>query len=357
MSIIKLSKIPTTGGIYCFKNKVNNKIYIGSAKNLRKRLVQHLSNLRLNKHHSIHFQNAWNKYGEENFDYEVIELIEDVSILLVREQYYLNTILFAQEYISKESNKFLELGYNINPIASNRLGSKQSKKAIYKSVINNPKVQEVLWYNFNGEFLGEFVSSGEASKASGINRTNILSCCKHQQEYTSKYFFIFKNELYEYEEYFDSLKESPFIPIPWNKGLHIRPNKEDSLIVFDRYGRYINTFVYQTDIAKFIGCTTSNLSKAKNNKIIKNYYVFDLNFNYQEIIENIRTEYLFLSELNPIPNKIMMFDNFDNFITGFENVHDAAEITNLKEASIYDVLCGRRKQNKGFVFKYYDDIV
>lgn len=29
----------------------------------------------------------------------------------------------------------------------------------------------------------------------------------------------------------------------------------------------------------------------------------------------------------------------------------------IYEASIYDVLCKRRKQNKGFVFKYYDDIV
>ena len=163
--------------------------------------------------------------------------------------------------------------------------------------------------------------------------------------------------MYKYKDYFDSLKQSPFIPIPWNKGLHIRPNKEDSLIVFDRYGRYINTFAYQTDIAKFIGCTTSNLSKAKNNKLIKNYYVFDLDFDYQKIIEQVRTDYLFLSELNPVLNKILMFDNFENFITGFESVHEASEITGLKEASIYDVLCKRRKQNKGFVFKYYDDIV
>ena len=27
--MIDLSKIPTTCGVYCFKNKINNKIYIG----------------------------------------------------------------------------------------------------------------------------------------------------------------------------------------------------------------------------------------------------------------------------------------------------------------------------------------
>ena len=38
-------------------------------KNLRKRFVQHRSDLRLNKYHSLHFQNAYNKYGENDFIY------------------------------------------------------------------------------------------------------------------------------------------------------------------------------------------------------------------------------------------------------------------------------------------------
>ena len=357
MNIKELSEIPTKSGIYCFTNIKNGKIYIGSARNLRKRFVQHISNLRLNKHHSIHFQNAWNKYGEDNFKYDIIEFVEDISTLLVREQYYLDTLLFAQEYIEKKSNKFIELGYNINPFAKNRLGAKQPEEAIRKSILNNPKVLPVLCYDFNGNFLGEFISTGEAAKSMNVDRTSVYYCCKHQQEYTNKYFFIYKEEEDLYKSYFESLAVSPYIPQVWNKGLRFRPKKEDCLIVFDRYGRFINTFSYQTDIAKFIGCTPANLSKAKNLKIIKNYLVFDLNYDYNPIIEKIRTEYSFIYNLEQIPNKIMMYDNFENFITGFDNVHDASLITGLKEASIYDVLCGRRKQNKGFIFKYYDDIV
>ena len=53
----------------------------------------------------------------------------------------------------------------------------------------------------------------------------------------------------------------------------------------------------------------------------------------------------------------MVYDNFDNFITGFDSVDSAAEIMNMKSNSIYGVLCGKRKQNDGFKFKYYDDIV
>lgn len=55
-----------------------------------------------------------------------------MSLLLIREQYYLDTLLFAQEYINHKSNKFLELGYNINPITSNRIGSKQTIESIKK---------------------------------------------------------------------------------------------------------------------------------------------------------------------------------------------------------------------------------
>ena len=51
----------------------------------------------------------------------------------------------------------------------------------------------------------------------------------------------------------------------------------------------------------------------------------------------------------------MVYDNFDNFISGFESVEEAAEIMNMKPDSIYGVLSGKRKQNEGF--KYYDDIV
>lgn len=357
MNIKNLTEIPTTGGIYRFTNIVNQKIYIGSAKNLRKRFVQHLSDLKLNKHHSKHFQNAWNKYGEDNFNYDILEQIEDVSILILREQYYLDTLLFAQEYIKKENNKFIEIGYNINPCASNRLGTKQQIESIKKSVINNPKVFPVMQFDFNGNLIGEYISCGEASQMSGIDRTLIYSCCKHQQEYTSNYFFIYKKEYEDFKDYFESFRESPFVPHPWNKGLHIKFKKDECLILYDRYGRFINTFSYQTDVAKFIGCTPSNLSNAKNKKQIKNYLLFDLDFNYQNVIEKIRNENYFVYTLSQIPNKIMMYDNFGNFISGFESVEEASKITGLVSNSIYCVLSGKRKQIKGFVFKYYDDIV
>jgi len=207
-------------------------------------------------------------------------------------------LLFAQEYINKTSKKFLELGYNINPSANNRLGTKQSKEAIRKSVLNNDRVLEVIQYDFNGNFIAEYISSGEASKATGIPRYAIYYCCKRTFDYTHNFYFIYKKDLPEYEEYFESLKISPFIPQPWNKGLKgIRTVIDDRLIVFDRYGRFIKTYQYQTDIAKDLNITTANLSKAKNKKICKHHYIFDLDFDYQSVIKKVRDEYQYLQEL------------------------------------------------------------
>nr|NP_074961.1 orf261 [Podospora anserina] len=56
-------------GIYCFINTVNNKRYIGSAKDLYLRLIEHLAGKKSN----IALQNAILKYGLNKFDFCVYE--------------------------------------------------------------------------------------------------------------------------------------------------------------------------------------------------------------------------------------------------------------------------------------------
>lgn len=280
--------------------------------------------------------------------------------MLEREQYYLDTLLFAQEYIRKENNKFLELGYNINPFAANRLGSHQSKESIKKSVLNNSKVLSVVHYDFNGNKIGEYFSTGEAAKAVNINRNCIYNCCKHNIDYTYKGFFIYKNEEEMYKEYFESFHKNAFVIQPWNKGIKTgRIDKKESVILFDRYGRYIKIFTHQSDVSEFLHTSTSNISHYKNKKPLKNYLIFDIDFDYKSIINKLREDYWFVyTDLTSIDcNKILVFDVFDNFISSFETVIEASETMNLNCNSIYNVLCGKRKQLKGFKFKYSEDIV
>lgn len=73
------------GYIYHIINKTNNKRYIGQTINFNIRKSTHLRNLRNNSHHSQKLQNAWNKYGEDNFEFNVHE----VTINAIEELYYL----------------------------------------------------------------------------------------------------------------------------------------------------------------------------------------------------------------------------------------------------------------------------
>lgn len=79
----------------------NGKLYIGSTKNYKTRWVQHLSELRNNKHSNQHLQNSWNKYGEDNFRFEIVVEIP-LADQFRKEQEYLNSL-----------KPFGENGYNI----------------------------------------------------------------------------------------------------------------------------------------------------------------------------------------------------------------------------------------------------
>ncbi len=78
-------------GVYQIQNKKNGKRYIGSAVDVSKRWYNHRSELRNDKHPNRYFQNAWNKYGEDAFEFVLI-LECDVEDLIWIEQVYFDAV-------------------------------------------------------------------------------------------------------------------------------------------------------------------------------------------------------------------------------------------------------------------------
>jgi group I intron endonuclease len=68
-------------GIYCIENLLNNKKYIGKAKDINSRREYHFSRLKNNKHDNEYLQKSWNKYGKDNFNFNILEecCIEDLN--------------------------------------------------------------------------------------------------------------------------------------------------------------------------------------------------------------------------------------------------------------------------------------
>lgn len=89
--------------IYCIECIVNQKKYIGSTTDYKTRFRTHKSKLRRNCHDNDHLQNAWNKYGEKNFSFFVLENNISDEILIDREVYWI-------EYCNTLNDKF---GYNL----------------------------------------------------------------------------------------------------------------------------------------------------------------------------------------------------------------------------------------------------
>ena len=76
-------------GIYKIINVVNNKFYVGSAVDFKKRKTRHFSELRTGKHNNRHLQSAWGKYGEQSFVFVIVEQLTEQDDLLAAENVWL----------------------------------------------------------------------------------------------------------------------------------------------------------------------------------------------------------------------------------------------------------------------------
>jgi len=113
-------------GIYRIKNNINEKCYYGSSKNIEKRWKTHLNQLINGKHINCILQNVWNKYGKDNFIFEIVEECE-LENLFETEQKYIDTCG----------------DYNIGLKASG--GDNISKNPNKEMIIENIKKGSKLW--------------------------------------------------------------------------------------------------------------------------------------------------------------------------------------------------------------------
>lgn len=118
--------------IYAILNKINNKRYVGSAKDFKVRKRIHLNQLKQNKHHSYILQKAWNKYGNNNFEFIILEEVLDSRFLIKREQWWID-------------NSNCE--YNISKIANSSLGIKRRYETIEKCRIAHLGEKHPDWRN------------------------------------------------------------------------------------------------------------------------------------------------------------------------------------------------------------------
>lgn len=119
-------------GVYKIVHRESGKCYVGSSYMIQRRWNRHVRELNSGKHPNVRLQNAWSKYGENSFDFLVIEHAPE-SMVVQREQYWMDCLNAVQD------------GYNIAPIAASLGGiipSAETREKMAKAKRGVPRSAE-----------------------------------------------------------------------------------------------------------------------------------------------------------------------------------------------------------------------
>lgn len=104
-------------GVYAIVHTASGRIYVGSSINLKRRKKEQLASLRHNKNRNKRLQSAWNEFGEQAFEWRLLESILDTSILRQAEQKWMDKYRSyeAQHGFNQSPNSESNLGYKMPP--------------------------------------------------------------------------------------------------------------------------------------------------------------------------------------------------------------------------------------------------
>ena len=243
-------------GIYKITNVINEKHYVGSAVNVKKRIITHKRLLKTNTHFNNHLQSSYNKHGINNFIYEIIEITKKEN-MIEHEQYWIDKLEANNN--SKGYNKRIIAASNLGIEASDEtkeklrishLGNKRSPEAQIKITASQNK--KICQFDMNGNYIQTYDSLKEAANSIGVNYASGISACARRKIPSSNgYRWCFEKDLNEFKTI--KIKKS---------GWHRRICIEATCLISGKIYKF-NTL---TEARKTLKIHSSTLSKKNKNK-------------------------------------------------------------------------------------------
>jgi len=270
--------IKLLSGVYIIQNKIDNKKYIGETKTLGKRIKTHLQELLDNRHVNIHLQNAVNKYGIENFRFDVIELCETWETK--RREHHWATVLYAHDD---------KHGYNIQPTdpEGNRICSEETKKKISKANSGRKMTPQRAEENRNREYKQEWREAIKEGLRTGKpriftieereNKRIFFTGRKHSEETKQKISKVHKGKIISEEQ------------IQINKKL-MTDRYGKPVIMLTKEGKCVEEFSSCKEAAKKLNVQKGSISTSiKNNGTVKGFvFIRKNNYSEYEVIKRLQ---------------------------------------------------------------------
>jgi len=186
-------------GVYKITNMKNNKVYVGSAVNIKNRFKTHKRLLKDNKHFNNHLQSSYLKYGKDQFNYEIIE-ITSIEEMLVKEIYWIKSFNANDPKYgyNKRINVSSNLGIKLSDetkrkLSESHLGHKRSQETNIKIIESQYK--KICQFDKKNNFIQTFNSLQDAAKSLNCNyTTSITACLKKKIPSALGFIWCYENE-------------------------------------------------------------------------------------------------------------------------------------------------------------------
>jgi hypothetical protein len=205
-------------GIYKITCLANNKCYIGQSVAIKRRWNDHQKALARGTHYNSYLQNAYNKYGKDNFIYEILESCPREK-LNEREQFYIQ--LFDS----------FKNGFNCDLGGSNISG--EANPMFGKSGLESPRhIDQVLQLDLFGNIIETYESANLAAKGVSGQAGHINDCLQSWKRHSPSTANTASRERFTHKGYYWIYKQDYEIFEKHNYDFTQKRNKK-SLVISD----------------------------------------------------------------------------------------------------------------------------